>query len=61
MVSVEHAGKSKGLNYAHLSKICRIDLKVYDKTLDVTTQNSNCTNNPNLLRNYGTNNRMLQY
>ena len=56
-----HADKPKGVNAANLSNILRFDLKATDQNLIVTTQNSTNTNNPNLLRNYGTNNRMLRY
>jgi hypothetical protein len=36
-------------------------LKAVEQTLDMTTQNSKRTDDPTLSRNYGTNNRMLQY
>jgi hypothetical protein len=50
MVSMAHAGKSKGVDAAHLSNIWHI-----------TYQNSKRTNNPTLSRNYATNDWMLQY
>jgi len=62
MISAAHAGKSKGVDPAHLSKIWKIDLKTAERTLDVVSQNNKRTNDPKLSRrNYGTNDRMLQY
>jgi hypothetical protein len=61
MVSAAHAGKSKGVDAAHLSKIWRIDHKAAERTLDITSQNSKRTDDPTLSRNYGTNDRMLRY
>jgi hypothetical protein len=61
MVSAAHAGKSKGVDPAHLSKIWKIDLKTAERTLEVTSQNSKRTDDPKLSRNYGTNDRMLRY
>jgi uncharacterized protein (DUF342 family) len=40
MVSAAHAGKPKGIDAEHLSKIWRIDLKTAKRTLDITSQNS---------------------
>ena len=61
MVSAAHGGKSKGINAAHLAKIWQIDLDLAEKTLGITTQNSQRTDDPKLSRNYGTNDRMLRY
>jgi hypothetical protein len=59
MVSATHAGKSTGVDPAHLSKIWKIDLKTAERTLDVVSQNNKRTDDPKLSRNYGTNDRML--
>jgi hypothetical protein len=40
MLSTTHAGKTKGVDATHLSKMWRIDLKTAKRTLDVTSQNS---------------------
>jgi hypothetical protein len=61
MVSATHAGKSKGVDPAHLSKIWKIDLKMAERTLDVVPQNNKRTDKPKLSRNYGTNDCMLRY
>ena len=59
MISSTHAGKSTGVDPAHLSKIWKIDLKTAERTLDVVSQYSKRTDDPKLSRNYGTNDRML--
>ena len=61
MVSATHAGKSKGVDPAHLSKIWKIDLKTAERTLDVVSQHNKRTDDPKLSRNYGTNDQMLRY
>jgi hypothetical protein len=61
MVSSTHAGKSTGVDPAHLSKIWKIDLKTAERTLDVVSQFSKRTDDPKLSRNYGTNDHMLRY
>mgnify|MGYP000234931910 CR=1 FL=1 len=61
MVSAAHAGKSKGVDPAHLSKIWKIALKTAERTLEVVSQNNKRTDDPKLSRNYGTNDRMLRY
>ena len=61
MISATHAGKPKGIDAEHLSKVWRIDLEAAQRTLEVTTQHSRRTDNPTLSRNYGTNDRMLRY
>ena len=61
MVSAAHAGRSKGVDPAHLLKMWKIDLKAAERTLEVVLQKNKCTGNPTLSRNYGTNDRMLCY
>jgi hypothetical protein len=61
MLSATHAGKTKGVDATHLSKMWRVDLKTAERTLEVTSQSSNRVDNPTLSRNYGTNDRMLRY
>jgi hypothetical protein len=61
MVSAAHAGRSKGADPAHLSKMWSIDLKTAEQTLEVVTQDSKRTDDPKLSRNYGTNDRMLRH
>ena len=61
MISATHADKEKGIDAEHLSKVWRIDLKLAERTLDITSQHSKRTDNPTLSRNYGTNDRMLRY
>jgi hypothetical protein len=61
MLSATHAGKTKGVDATHLSKMWRIDLKTAECTLEVTSQSSKRVDNPTLSRNYGTNDRMLRY
>jgi hypothetical protein len=38
MLSATHAGKTKGVDATHLSKMWRIDLKTAERTLEVTSQ-----------------------
>ena len=59
MMSATHAGKPKGVNADHLSKVWRIGLDTARRTLEATTQSSNRKYNPTLSRDYGTNDRML--
>ena len=59
MVSASHAGKSKVIDAAHLSKVWWIYLKAAERTLEITSQGSKKTDDPTLSHNYGTNNRML--
>ena len=61
MVSTGHAGKSKVVNYSHLSKIWRINTKAVERTLYITTQNSKCPTNTTISRNYISNGWMLCY
>ena len=61
MASAASAGKAKGVDAEHLSKIWRISWDDAKRTIDVTSQNSVRTQDPTLSRNYGTNDRMLRY
>ena len=61
MASAAHAQKPKGVSAETLSKIWRIDLETAKKTLEVTTQACNRTENPAFTRNYSTNDWMLRY
>ena len=61
MVSAAHAGKSKGVDSYHLSKIRNIDLKTAERTLEVVSQNNKQTENTKLSRNYVTNDKILRY
>ena len=56
-----HASRPRGVTPEHLSKIWRISHKDAKRTIDTTTQTSVRTQDPTLLRNYGTNDRMLRY
>ena len=60
-VSATHAGRPKGIDAAHLSKVWRIDLDAAKRTLEITSQASKRSDDPTLSRNYGTNDRMLRY
>jgi len=55
------AGKAKGVDAEHLSKIWRISYDDAKHTIEATSQNSIRTHDPTLSRNYGTNDRMLRY
>ena len=55
------AGKPTGVTAEHLSKVWRIDIPTAKRTLAVTSQNKIHTDNPDLTRNYSTNDRMLRY
>ena len=55
------ASKPLGVTSQHLSKIWRIDPKIAEKTLDVTTQLLRRSQDPKLSRNYSTGDRMLRY
>jgi hypothetical protein len=61
LVSAAHAGRSKGVDPAHLSKIWKIDLKTAERTLNIVSQNSKRTDDPTLSINDGTGDRMLRY
>ena len=61
MASTAQAGKTRGVDPKHLSKIWRISHEDAQRTIDVTTQTSTRTDDPTLKRNYSTNDRMLRY
>ena len=61
MASTAQAGKTRGVDPKHLSKIWRISHEDAQRTIDVTTQMSTQTDGPTLSRNYSTNDRMLKY
>ena len=61
MTSTAQAGKCRGVDTKHLSKIWRIGHEDAQRTIDVTTQMSTRTDDPTLSRNYSTNHRMLRY
>ena len=61
MASTAQAGKSRGVDPKHLSKIWRFSHEDVQRTIDVTTQTSIRTDDPVLSRNYSTNDRMLRY
>ena len=52
MASTAQAGKSRGVEPKHLSKIWRISHEDAQRTIDVTTQTSIQTDDPTLSRNY---------
>ena len=52
---------AKGVGAHHLSKVWRISHEDAQQTLDVTSQHGNHPVNPQLSKNYGTNDRMLCY
>jgi hypothetical protein len=55
------AGFASGVNPKHLSKIWRISHEDAERTIDNTTHLLQRTANPELSRNYRTNDRMLRY
>ena len=61
MASTAQAGKPRGVDPKHLSKIWGISHEDAQRTTDVTTQTSTRTDDPTLSRNYSTNDRMLRY
>jgi hypothetical protein len=61
LVSAAHAKRHGGVDASHLSKVWKIDVEAAKKTLGVTTQESQRTDNPKLSRKSGTNDRMLRY
>ena len=60
MSGVEATG-GKGVGTTHLSKVWRVSHEDAQQTLDVTSQHGNRPVNPQLSKNYGTNDRMLWY
>ena len=61
MASTAQAGKTRGVDHNHVSKIWRISNEDAQMTIDVTTQTSIQTDDPVLSRNYSTNDRLLIY
>ena len=61
MASAATATPQKDVDAEHLAKIWRIDLEAAKRTLDVTTQHRKHTLEPQLARNYSSNDRMLRY
>ena len=61
MVNATHVRRFQDVDTTHLSKIWILDLNYTKRDLDVTTQTSAQYQDPNLRRNYGTNNYMLRY
>ena len=55
------ASRPRGVTPEHLSKIWRISQEDTRRMINTTTQTSVRTQDPTLSRNYGTNDRMLQY
>ena len=61
MMSAMTVTKPSGVSPEHLSKDWQISVDDSTQTLDVTSQASLHQDNPTLLRNYGTNDHMIQY
>ena len=61
MSNSTHSKWFQGVDPTHFSKIWRIDLGDYKRTLDVTTQTSDWYHYYKLSRNYGTNDRIIHY
>ena len=61
MVSATHTIIFQGVDPTNLSNICIIDLDDAKRTLYVTTQIIVRYQDPNIINNYSTNNRMLRY
>ena len=59
MVSAAHERRPKSIDSSYLSKIWRIDLESAKQTLEVMSHHSTRSDNPNISRNFGTNDRML--
>ena len=60
-MSGEEATGGKGVRAQHLSKVWWISHEDAQQMLDVTSQHGNRPVDPQLAKNYGTNDRMLQY
>ena len=58
-VSGIEATGGKGVGAHHLSKVWQISHEDAQRMLDVTSQHGNCLVDPQLAKNYGTNDRML--
>lgn len=61
MASATHATNNKGVDPEHLAKIWRIDHDTAKRTIEITGEQCQRTDDPKLSRNYGTNDRMLRY
>ena len=61
LVSATHAKKHGGFDAGPISKMWRIYIEASKQTLGFTTYKIQCIDDPNISRNYGTNNRMLWY
>jgi hypothetical protein len=61
MVKAARAKRHQGSDAEHLSKVWRISTEAAERTLNITTETSNRTDDPKLSRNYGTNDRILRY
>ena len=55
------ASSMRGVSSDHLSKVWRISREEADDTIKITSQNKIHSADPQLAKNYGTNDRMLQY
>ena len=60
-VSASHAEKPKGVNAELLQKIWRIDSEMTKRTIKTTSQLNRQDMDSKILRNFGTNDRMLRY
>ena len=61
VTSAAHAKPLQNTTAENLIKLCRIDIKIAVKTLDVTSQNCGRTKYPYLSQDYSTDNKMLWY
>ncbi len=61
MMSAAHASRPTGITAEQLSKTWKIDMDAAERTIDITSQHNQRSDNPTLSRNYGTNDRMLRY
>ena len=55
------ASRQRWLDAEHLASIWRISYDDAKRTIELTSQHSKCTVNPDLTQNYGTNDHMLRY
>ena len=60
-IGAAHELRSRGIDASHLSKVWRIDFETAKRTLDITTQHSQRTDNPALTTHVLTNDQMLCY
>ncbi len=61
MMSAAHASRPTGITAEQLSKTWMIDMDAAERTIGITSQHNQRSDNPTLSRNYGTNDRMLRY